>query len=61
MKRKFALIVFLLILTMASSVFAATPNMEIVEDNVLQISVSDIETGSYLLQSNTKVVKFIKK
>lgn len=34
---------------------------EIVEDDVLQISVGDIETGSYLLQSNTKVVKFIKK
>lgn len=41
MKRKFALIVFLLILTMTSSVFAATPNMEIVEDNVCKIELND--------------------
>ena len=43
MKRKFALtlIVFLLILTMASNVFAATPNMEIVEDNICKIELND--------------------
>lgn len=32
-----------------------------VEDELLQISVEDIAVGSYLLQSNTNVVKFIKK
>ena len=32
-----------------------------VEDELLQINVEDIATGSYLLQSNTNVVKFIKK
>lgn len=32
-----------------------------VEDELLQISVEDIAAGSYLLQSNTNVVKFIKK
>lgn len=34
---------------------------QIVEDELLQISVEDIAVGSYLLQSNTNVVKFIKK
>lgn len=34
---------------------------QIVEDELLQISVEDIAAGSYLLQSNTNVVKFIKK
>lgn len=32
-----------------------------VEDELLQINVDDIAVGSYLLQSNTNVVKFIKK
>ena len=32
-----------------------------VEDELLQINVDDITVGSYLLQSNTNVVKFIKK
>ena len=32
-----------------------------VEDDILQINVDDIAVGSYLLQSNTNVVKFIKK
>jgi hypothetical protein len=32
-----------------------------VEDEILQINVDDIAVGSYLLQSNTNVVKFIKK
>ena len=34
---------------------------QIVEEGVLQINVDDIAVGSYLLQSNTNVVKFIKK
>ena len=34
---------------------------QIVEDELLQIIVDDIAVGSYLLQSNTNVVKFIKK
>ena len=34
---------------------------QIVEDELLQINVDDIAVGSYLLQSNTNVVKFIKK
>lgn len=34
---------------------------QIVEDETLQINVDDIAVGSYLLQSNTNVVKFIKK
>jgi hypothetical protein len=32
-----------------------------VEDELLQINVDDIVVGSYILQSNTNVVKFIKK
>lgn len=32
-----------------------------VESEIVQISVNDITPGSYILQSNTKVVKFIKK
>ena len=32
-----------------------------VEDELLQINVEEIATGSYILQSNTNVVKFIKK
>ena len=32
-----------------------------VEDELLQINVDDIAVGSYLLQSKTNVVKFIKK
>lgn len=34
---------------------------QIVEGDLLQINVDDIAVGSYLLQSNTNVVKFIKK
>lgn len=34
---------------------------QIVEDELLQINVEDMAAGSYLLQSNTNVVKFIKK
>lgn len=41
MKRNLAIIVFLLILTMASSVFAASPTMEIVEDNICRIDFND--------------------
>lgn len=41
MKKNLTLIVFLLILTMAGSVFAASPTMEIVEDNVCKIDLND--------------------
>ena len=34
---------------------------QIVETEIQQVLVDDIAVGSYLLQSNTKVVKFIKK
>lgn len=44
MKKIFIVTVFLTILTMASSVFAATPTMEIVENNVCRI---DLESSAY--------------
>ncbi len=34
---------------------------QMVENEIQQINVDDIAVGSYILQSNTKVVKFIKK
>ena len=35
--------------------------MQTVVSETMQIMVSDIAVGSYILQSNTNVVKFIKK
>ena len=44
MKKSFALTIFLLIIFMASNVFAANVSMEIVEDNICTIKLNDSST-----------------